>query len=200
MSYIKNKKKSLNDNKAGFTLMETVVTTSLFIIVILMISSIYTLSQRTYRSGSDEDELWQNARVVLDRISREIRQANEFVTIIPLTSDDPFTPPPNNLQFQDGHDLNIIKYIRYFLDTNSAEIKRQVVIYYFDSDPAIYVRWNDLDSFGNPPLMAVQEDEIVGQYFSNLRFWGDELIHIDISLTKDDKQIDLMTLVKGRNL
>lgn len=186
-------------NQPGFTLIETIISIALFTAVILMTASIYSLSQRTYRSGGDENELWQNARVVLDRMTREIRQAKDLVTEIPATDDEPENPPPPELQFQDGHDLSEIKYIKYYLD--NTDFKRQIIAYYFDEEPETYVRWDSTDAFENPPNELILENRIIGEYFTNLQFWGESnLINIAVDLSKGDKVVNLLTAVYGRNL
>ncbi|MFH1326148.1 MAG: prepilin-type N-terminal cleavage/methylation domain-containing protein [Candidatus Falkowbacteria bacterium] len=193
---MKNKKHNRNN---GFTLIEILVSISLFVVVVVITSSVYTLAQRTYRSSGADSELWQNARVVLDRMSREIRQAEGLISALPAVKDDPLNPPLTEIEFQDGHDLTEIKYIKYYLDNN--EIKRQLIVYYFDTDPDTYVFWNSLDSFDNLPQQLILEDQLVGEYFSVLSLWGPtNLINIEVSLEKDGQQIELLTAAYGRNL
>ncbi len=175
--------------------MEIIISIALFIAIITMVYSIYSLSQRSYNQGGDENELWQNARVVFDRMTREVRQAKNLVTEIPISDND----PASEMQFQDGHDLSEIIYIKYYLD--NTDLKRQVLAYCFDEEPETYVIWNGVDEFGNPPNELILEDRIIGQWFSDLNFWGEDgLINISISLTKKNKTIDLLTAVYGRNL
>ena len=194
----KNLKLKLKNCK-GFTLMEVIVSIALFVLIIMMVSSIYTLSNKTYRAGGNENELWQNARVILDRLTREIRQAKDLVSTFPEISDNPLNPPINEFEFQDGHDMSQFTYIKYYLNNN--QIKRQSIAYYFDEDPNTYVLYSDRDAFNNSPNQIILEDQIVGEYFNNIKFWGSaNSINMEINLEKNNKIIELMTAVYGRNL
>ncbi len=82
-------KEKLRRNITGFTLPEILVSLSLFVLILLLVNSVYVLSQRAYNKNSDTAELTQNVRVSLDRISREIRQSTNIVTELPATRDDP---------------------------------------------------------------------------------------------------------------
>jgi len=182
----------------GFTILEIVVSLSLFAIIILLIGSIYILSQQTYNKNSNLAELTQNARVSLDRLSRELRQSANVVTTLPATSTDPLNPPPNQIFFQDGHDISQITYLRYYL--NGTDLMRQKKAYYFDEEPDIYVLYNSSDQFGQPAKELILEDQIVGQYFNDLKFWGaNDLINIAINLTKNQNTYNINTSVFSRN-
>ncbi|KKQ61327.1 MAG: hypothetical protein US81_C0007G0007 [Parcubacteria group bacterium GW2011_GWE2_38_18] len=182
----------------GFTLTEIVVSISLFLVIILMVSSIYSMVQKAYNQGSNEAELLQNARVTLDRMSRELRQSVKIVTDLPVSEVDPLNLPVDSIQFQDGHDLGQITYIRYYLDGTS--LKRSHIGYYFNSDPATYVYWNSVDVGGGPPVEAIINTNVVGEYFDDLNFWGSAgLINISISLQKNQKKFTVNTSVFTRN-
>lgn len=182
----------------GFTLLEIVVSISLFTGIIITAGSIYMLSQQSFNKGSNIAELSQNARVSLDRISREIRQSQNIVTILPITNNDPANPPSNEVIFQDGHNISETIYIKYYL--NGTNLMRSYTAYYFPSNPDLYVAWNSLDEFGNPPNSTVLEDRIVGEYFNNLEFWGPNgFINISIELIKNKNSLNINTAVFGRN-
>ncbi|KKR21755.1 MAG: hypothetical protein UT48_C0004G0011 [Parcubacteria group bacterium GW2011_GWE2_39_37] len=184
--------------ETGFTLAEIVVSISLFLIIILMVSSIYSIVQKAYNQGSNEAELLQNARVTLDRMSRELRQSVKIVTSLPVSENDPLIPPINSIQFQDGHDLSQISYIRYYLDGTS--LKRSQIGYYFNSDPTTYVYWNSVDVGGGPPVEVVLNSSVVGEYFEDLNFWGSAgVINISISLQKNQKKFHVNSSVFTRN-
>lgn len=188
----------MENNNKGFTILEIIVSLSLFTFVILLVNSMFVVSQNTYNSGSNRGELVQNARVSVDRISREIRQSEEIVTLMPATSTDIMDPPVNEIFFQDGHDITEISYIRYYL--NNTDLMRSKIAYFFDSDPSVYVRWDSLDGASQPPNSTVLENRIVGEYFSRLQFWGDNnLINISCGLEKSTSELSIDTKVFSRN-
>ena len=194
-------KKPLNNLK-GFTLTELLIMISIFLIVTMAIYSAHLISQRAYRESEMLAELSQNGRIVLERMTREIRQAREIVTELPATS----TEATSTIEFQDGHDLSYIHYIRYFRDENDNTVKREELAYYFSfsgnpNDPTTYVMWNAIPP-ENEQLVTIilKSPEIIGEYVINLGFWGTRVINIFITLGKEAKSIELSTKIFGRNL
>lgn len=174
----------------GFTILELIGSISIFLIVILMVGSIYLLAQRSYNHGAAQNELIQNARVCLDRLSRELRQAAELVTDISATTTEIF--------FQDGHDDNEITYVKYFLSSN--EFYRDNIVFYFPADPDVYVYYNSVDGFGNPAASTTLSSRIVGEYFNSLEFIGDNgLINIQAILQKNQVDLEIATKAHIRN-
>ncbi|MEA3464130.1 MAG: prepilin-type N-terminal cleavage/methylation domain-containing protein [Patescibacteria group bacterium] len=189
--------KKLTINK-GFTMSEIIVSIALFTIAILLVGSMYILAQRSYNKGSIKGELVQNIRVCLDRISREIRQSVNIITALPETNDDLENPPAEEIFFQDGHNINQITYLRYYL--NDTDLMRSHIAYYFDEEPETYVTWDSVDQFGDPPEKLILTNRIVGEYFNTIQFWGaDNLIHISIKLTKNQNTVNIDTSVYCRN-
>lgn len=184
-------------NPAGFTLLEIIVSVFLFTIIIILVSDIYLVTQRAYNKNSDTAELTQNARVSLDRISRELRQSASIITALPATETEPGNPPAIQIFFQDGHDVSRITYLKYYL--NGANLMREHKIYYFSQEPSIYVTYNSLDQGGSPPL-EITEDRVVGEYFNELKFWGaNGLINISLSLIKNQNIFTINSSVFSRN-
>ena len=185
-------------NKKGFSILEILVSVSLFVFLILLVNSMFTLSQKSYNTGSDKGELTQNARVSVDRLSREIRQSEEIVTLMPPTDTTTGFPPVDELFFQDGHDMSHTTYIRYYL--SGTDLMRANIAYYFAADPSVYVRWDSLDASLNSPETAVLENRIIGEFFNRLEFWGDDnLINISCGLGKDTSELNIDTRVYSRN-
>ncbi len=187
---------SILKKQKGISTIEIIVTVIITLTVFTLIISIYLLGQRTFRETGEYAELVQNARVTLDRLARELRQTPEIVTYIP----DPelAEPAAHEIEFQDGHDMTEIKYIRYYL--NGSDLYRQIKAYYFPSLPEVYVHWNDEDEFGTPPEISLLEDRIVGEYITNIDFIDYPVVNIVETLTKNDKQVVIMTYIYGRNL
>lgn len=168
------------------------------IILVTLLLSIYNLAISSLRSTENRSELTQNARVIIERINRDVRQTRDVATILPATADDAQNPPPNEIEVRDGHNINLIQYIKYYLI--GANLYRQVRRYYFVSAPAIYVTYDAEDEFGNPPELLIAEDEQVGEYVSDLKFYGLDLITVDLTLQKSNTTNTTRSVIYGRNL
>src|SRR4030042_7081060 len=101
--------------KRAFTLLEMVVTISLSLLLIGSLYSVYLTSYKSYRRSVNKAELNQNARIALERISRDLRQTERITTSLPPDDTDDMNPAPSAIQFQDGHDTENIQYIKYLL-------------------------------------------------------------------------------------
>ncbi|MDD4271353.1 MAG: prepilin-type N-terminal cleavage/methylation domain-containing protein [Patescibacteria group bacterium] len=190
--------KKFKYKQPGFTLLEIIVSITLFTIIILLVSEIYLVTQRAYNKNSDTAELTQNARVSLDRITRELRQSTNIITTLPETDDDPDNPPVDQISFQDGHDISQITYLRYYLD--GGNLTRELKAYYFDEEPTVYVAYNALDQSGEPPEETIINKLTVGEFFTELEFWGaDGLINISFNLNKNQHNFNLRTSIYSRN-
>ena len=183
-------------NSSGFTLIEVLISLSVSILIFILLTQVYLLAQNTYIEANDRAEITQNGRVILDRMIREIRQTPDIITTLPLTAVEPI---PSEIMFQDGHDTAQIQYIRYFL--NGANINRQVIVYYFPSEPTYYVHSYDTDKDPphNPPIRQIIEDKVVGQYASDIEFYGGQLLNINLYLSKNKQSTIISTSVYGRN-
>lgn len=177
----------------GFSLIETLVSVSLFVVIMIIITNIYSSVQKNYLAGSDRAEVTQNARVALDRMSREVRQAIDLVGTMPVSTSTATT----SLEFQDGHDQTDINYIKYNLA--STNLMRDTKYYYFNSAPTTHVRWYDLNG-GVRPLSTTTGSAIIGEYFNSLKFYGTSSgIHVDIRVKKNNSSYNLETLLFTRN-
>ncbi|MCK5044473.1 prepilin-type N-terminal cleavage/methylation domain-containing protein [Candidatus Parcubacteria bacterium] len=85
----------------GFTLIESIVAVAVFILISVVMYSVYSFNQRAYLEGEKMAELVQNGRIVIERITRELRQATDMVTVLPQT--DQGAANPTEIEFQDGH-------------------------------------------------------------------------------------------------
>lgn len=182
---------------AGFTLIETIIALTMAILIIGIVTSVYLVSRNIYRRADLRSEIAQNGRVMLDRISRELRQTPAIVTTLPTANSNPEILP-TEIIFQDGHDISAIKYIRYYLE--NSDLKRQGIAYTFSADPETYVDWRAVDENGNPPQANILEDKLIGEYLSDLEFWGNGLVNINLYLVKQGQTLILNTAIYGRNL
>jgi type IV pilus assembly protein PilW len=62
-------------DQAGATLVELTITLVVFALIVTAIFAVWEQSQRAYFQGSEAAELQQNARVALEQVVREVRQA-----------------------------------------------------------------------------------------------------------------------------
>lgn len=174
----------------GFSVLEVVVGLLITLLLLLATYSVFILSQRTEKPIVNKAEITQNQRAILDRMSRELRQAVSIIN----------TLPSNEIQFQDGHGViaeDPVQYIRYHLsDTN---LYREVLYYYFITDPSTHVYYDEVDINGNPPLSTITEDRLIGEYVSSLTFSGNGTINISIDFTKNGQTLTITTDVSPRN-
>lgn len=178
--------------KKGFTILELIVSLALFLIIILLSGSIFVTAQNIYHNTSSQNELLQNSRVCIDRMSREIRQSAKLITDISSTT------PSASIVFQDGHDLSRITYITYYL--SGDDLMRKHNAYYYTTDPSNYVNIDSVDMFGQPPTEIILEDRIVGEYFDNIEFLNDEgLLDISLNLAKSNNNLDINSKIFIRN-
>jgi len=188
----------LGYSHAGFTLVEVLITITIFVLISIAIFNILFLGQRFYRKGDIQAELLQNGRVILERMVRETRQANRIITN--LYDDE--TTATNTIMFEDGHSTTTYRYIHYFMSTSSEEnnlVEREVIGYYFSGDPEkTLVPW--IPEAENLVATTIEGPYPIGEYVSDLKIWRKETINISITLEKENKSINLRTKVFGRNL
>ena len=265
--------------ESGFTLTEALVVLAIFIIVIVAVFSAYNFSREGYLEGENLAELTQNGRVVLERLTREIRQARFIVP--PFPEDEAIAT--STILFQDGHveesyttgtpssvgtttitlapdsstttdfykdvyleiisgwgnDGNKIRkiisydgpnqvatlnkawldpkpsatstykidsyyyYVHYFAsstDSGSKEIYREVIVYYFPSDPNTYMPWDATSTTETLVSKKLEEPELTGEFVKDLKFWGDRVINAELILKKGKDEVKLKTKIFGRNL
>jgi len=181
--------------QSGFTFTELLVTLAIFVLISGAIYGTFSLNQKSYREGENLAEITQNGRVTLERITREIRQAEEIVTEL---SDDE-SGATSTILFQDGHDITTIHYIHYF--KQGTDIKREVIAYYFSGDPSHFVPWDAIPPQGQQKIATTtSESVIIGEYVKSFGLWSSPVVNISLTLEKAGKEINLKTKIFGRNL
>jgi type II secretory pathway pseudopilin PulG len=190
------------NSSSGFTLSELLISMVFVFLVLGAVYSSYVLSQRASLEGESAVEVLQNGRVILERMTREIRQAKDMVTDLPDTEEN----ATSTIEFEDGHDLSYIRYIRYFNDSTDKTVKREVIGYYYSlsgsaNDTSTYVLWNAAPPPGEVvATTSVESPRIIGEYVTVLEFWGSRVVDVFIELEKGNKKMDFSTKVLGRNL
>jgi len=171
-------------SNTGFTLVEILITITIFILVSIAVFNLFSFSQRFYSQGATRAELLQNGRVILERME---------------------------IEFQDGHEPSPYEhlgsdyyYIRYYLSTSTGEIYRQYRVYCFDpcSICDTYFQWNDTMIENEEivyPIFCNLEEKIIGEYVDDLKFWGAGLIDISLVLKNRGQKLDLHMILFGRN-
>lgn len=181
----------------GFTLIEIVSVLALSSLIFILIYQIYDVSQSVFKQNNVTLELAQNGRVVLDRLSRELRQAKVIATPLPADKNQDGFNPPNFLLFENGHEATSTHYLRYQLQDH--QIHRQVISYTFAPNPEVAVHYNDLSQFGERPQENILEDRVIADYIDQIIFYGSDVVTIEIDLKKDNYFYHLLTSVWGRN-
>jgi len=93
----------------GFTLMEMMITTIIWIVVLFALYSVFDMSITALRVGNNKVEAGEGARVGLERMEREIRQAYAFNRDATPTPDTRLFEPwnaTNATQITFGNDLD----------------------------------------------------------------------------------------------
>lgn len=188
----------MSKKNKGFTIIE--------ILIVLIISSavlgISTAVYNTFRKAITRDQntaaMAQNARVALDRISREVRQASGIVTAIPVDENDTTIPQPNELEFEDGH-ANDISYKRYYI--SGTILKMDINEYYFSYDTANRVSWNAIGNGEVSPIKHTISTQDIADNVQSLEFYGAKPLEIVITTTDYVGQnLTLRTKLYERNL
>ncbi len=178
----------------GYTLTELLIVLAIFALVAVAVSSFLLMAQRLPQEGRNIAEINQNGRIILKKTTRELRQAREVVTELPIAS----TTATDTLEFEDGHREEPYHYIHYFKEEN--EVKREVKRYYFPSNPEEFLPWTATSSKEELTATTTEGPVAIGRYVSDLKFWGGLVVDILISLEKEEKEVDYQTKVFGRNL
>jgi type II secretory pathway component PulJ len=74
----------------GFSFVEMLIGSAVFVVVLLAVLMILDVSQRDYASGAAKSDVQQNVRVVLESMARELRMAG----YAPSNTDCPAPPAP----------------------------------------------------------------------------------------------------------
>jgi len=181
----------------GFTLFEILIAMAISVTLLGVLFSIYTLSAKSLSAGQARAELTQTSRSIMERITRDIRETKNVVSGLPPGALDPLNPPLEELMLEDGHS-ETLQYIRYYRD--GGDLYRQIRQYYFPEEPQIMVPHNAEDEFGNEPEISIIENHLVGQYISEIIFYGQNPVSLKLTLEKETIIHETRTALYGRNL
>ena|SRR3989338_5026167 len=180
----------------GFTLIEVLIAIGMALIVVTASISITILIKREIALGSDKLEAVQNSRSILDRVTRDLRQAKKIVSNIGTSQVEAVSA----IEFENGHDPEAVSYIEYYL--SGTDLVRQTQHYSFASDPNIWISPSIVDEFGNPPNQIIDSTGVIANNVSQLELWinGTNLVMVEVTVTKNSRTSHMRTQVYGRNL
>ena len=134
----------------GFSLPELFTTILIMGVVFFALHSIFTMSIRVYSFGNDKVEASENARLGLERMERETRQASQYDRTDPAT--DYLFPPggfaPDSITF--GNDLN---------GNNTIDIATEEITYSVGAGPPATLLRN-----GVPVVEFLQGEGLTFEY------------------------------------
>jgi len=183
--------------RRAFTLIELLVAIAVSSILIVTAVSMYTLIRNSITLDQSRGDMEQNANIALDRLSRDLRQTPDVVTVLPASTTDASVPKPHEIEFEDGH-TNDLTYRRYYLNGSVLELDTKE--YYFASNPATRVKWN-ATSGGTSPVSAVISTQDIADMVQTLNVYGnDSVMQVEVITTDGGTQtFSLRTTVEGRN-
>jgi prepilin-type N-terminal cleavage/methylation domain-containing protein len=183
--------------RSAFTLTELLVAIMIATILVTVTVSLYNLIRTSISQDQAKAAAAQNARVAADRLSRELRQAPDVVTVLPTSPSNTTVTQPHEIEFEDGH-ANDLSYKRYYLVGTTLEL--QVKEYYFSSDPTQRVRWNAIGPGGVVPVSAVVSTQDVADMVQSLNFYENQTLLISITTGDGINQAyKLQSTIERRN-
>lgn len=188
--------KSLKSNRlkysAGFTLSELLVAISITLLLLGGIYTAYKISHDSFNFGSTKIDLTQNAKIGLERISRELRETNRITTVLPPTREDPSNPPAHEITFQDANSTKI-QYVNYYLsDTN---LNRRLYHYYLSGNPDSWVAYDAFNA-----QISLDEEQTLSNNITNIEFFGLSVVTINLTAQQGSETINLTSQIKPRNI
>ncbi|MBI5766008.1 hypothetical protein HZA71_02150 [Candidatus Falkowbacteria bacterium] len=183
--------------RKGFTLLELLISICGGVIILFGVLNLFSAARVAISASGGRSELTQNGRIALERLARDIRQAETLVTNLPETDSDPQNPPTSEIEFQDGHDAEVLTYIRYYL--TGQTLYRETLFYSFPAEPTVHVIFNSRNEFNELPMRNTIEQAIVAEHAAEIKFFGDSLINIKITLSNNSETITMPTTIFGRN-
>ena len=191
--------------KKGYTLVELLIAASVSLLLVSLATGIYVNVNQQVGQGEEEIILAQNGRAVIDRMSRDIRQAITFATVIPFERVDSV----DYLEFEDGHNISAAgpTYIEYQLTNvvdGIGEVTRSRHYYYFEGNPAVRLPYNSgtEGTAGFTKEVITVDSYTIAEDVSSLEFYGtDQLLQLDVTLKQkaDGKELELHSAVAKRN-
>ena len=185
---MKDNQKKIN----GFSLVEILVAMAIGTIVVAAAYFFFPMGSKIAREGEAINQLSQSARVILNRVGRDIRQTPDIITNLPPTQSE----ATDQIFVEDGYpdDQDVSPhYIKYIFQNN--KIYRQEIHYTDLLNPESVVAY---DFSG---AVTVEEtNEVIGEDIEFFKLWEEQsLVKIDIKLKKLNDNIRFLSTVYPRN-
>ncbi len=181
----------------AFTLVELLVAILVSGILISVTTSTYLLFRRSIAQDQGRAELNQNARISLERMSRELRQARSIVTLFPTSPADTSVTQPHEIEFEDGHpepgEADYLTYRRYYVVNQVLKLD---IKYYHLNGSTIHIPYNSSSAI--PTILSTQD---IAERVSDLSFYQTSGT-IQVILTTSDGGVQnykLATTILKRN-
>jgi len=176
--YIKKQKKSIllyNKQQRGFSLIEMMVVVVILGIIVLGLVTFFTGGAKSWVAGQSQLEAQRNARQAMDRMVREIREA-DYVISTSISDDIDFHTP------FDG-------FISYSLPVTGGDLKRDDIPMINNVQSLVFAYFDNLDAEVTLPLDVSTASKISKVH-----------INLKVDVDKDDKpDISLNSYIKLRN-
>lgn len=186
--------------RCAFTLVELIVAISVSSILVAVTVQVYSLFRTSMTNDQVRADSMQNARVALDRVSRDLRQTLDVVTELPPNPSDSTIPQPHAIEFEDGH-TNDLTYRSYYLSGTTLRMQRKR--YYFPGAQAgVNVRWDTIGTGGALPIAAtIGSAQDIADMVQGLDFYLEEGV-FTVDMVTGDGVINFptRTSVQGRNI
>jgi type II secretory pathway component PulJ len=109
--------------RAGASLIEMVVYISIMTLILVAVTSMLLVTLSSQRNAKNLRELERSAVIVLDRLVREIRQADS-----PEPSESQFDAHPGRLTLNTTDEAGNPKTLEFFIDNNVLNLKENGVL------------------------------------------------------------------------
>ncbi len=146
---------SLKKKNRGFTLIELMIVTGILSIIVVAIFAVLEMGRKSWYLGTDKIEVQQNARLAVDYMVKELRQAKIILT---GTESIRFNLPAGASGGSTLWGTDEIEYLRDTGDLNSDGETNQILRRIIDSSDAPKVIANNITSvqFTQPTVEEVK--------------------------------------------
>jgi prepilin-type N-terminal cleavage/methylation domain-containing protein len=187
-----------NKRKPGFSLVELLVAMVISGILVGLTTSVYSLFRRSLSRDQGTADISQNARIVFDRLSREIRQSPDMSTELPADPSDNTVTQPYAVEFENGHATDLT-YRHYFVQNSVLELEQKE--YYCLHEPSVRVRNVPASCSVSDPITAnVLSTTDIADHVQSIAFYGDRVIEaVIITADGNGQTYTLRSFIYRRN-